>query len=182
MYIDDGERGAGLPTCVLIRELLTMRSVQEAVDYLERTPHAVPNAFLLGHPEGLLHGGRYSLTAASAFAKGQASSGTPTTILDPELATADRQASNPEGHGPSAAASGWASCCAGTAEASTSAPRSASCPTTAAATRSANTRSRMPRRLARRWRAWCSSRRAGTMHLAFGNGCEEPYTAYRFDP
>lgn len=23
---------------------------------------------------------------------------------------------------------------------------------------------------------------AGTMHLAFGNGCEEPYTAYRFDP
>ena len=22
---------------------------------------------------------------------------------------------------------------------------------------------------------------AGTMHLAFGNGCEEPYTAYRFD-
>ncbi len=30
-----------------------MGRLAEAVDYLERTPHAVPNAFLLAHPEGL---------------------------------------------------------------------------------------------------------------------------------
>ena len=181
MYIDDGERGAGLPTCVLIRELLTMRSVQEAVDYLERTPHAVPNAFLLGHPEGTVHGGGVSLTAASAFAKGQASSGTPNHILDPELATADRQASNPEATTFSRCERMGELLCGHRGGIDVRAPRSASCPTTAA--RHAICQHPKPDAEApgKTLASMVFEPAAGTMHLAFGNGCEEPYTAYRFD-
>ena len=47
-YIDDGERNfAGLPTNVLIRELLAQRSLDAAVALLRRVEHAVPNNFLL---------------------------------------------------------------------------------------------------------------------------------------
>ena len=64
---------------------------------------------------------RCSPTAASAFAKGQGSSGAPTTFWtrSSPLPTVRRPTRRPR---PSAAANGWASCCAGTAEASTSAP------------------------------------------------------------
>ena len=49
MYIDNGERGPGVPTCILIRELLRHASLDEAVAYLKATPRAVPNNFLLAH-------------------------------------------------------------------------------------------------------------------------------------
>jgi len=53
-YIDNGERGDGLTTCVLIRELLRRASVSDALDFLRRTPRAVPNHFFLADPaEGL---------------------------------------------------------------------------------------------------------------------------------
>ena len=179
MYIDDGERGAGLPTCVLIRELLTMRSVQEAVDYLERTPHAVPNAFLLGHPEGLC------TVEAFPHSRIRVREGTSLLwhanhILDPELATADRQASNPEattfsrcermgdllcGH------RGGIDVRAAQRFLSDHGSRHAICqhpkPDAEAPGKTLASMVFEPA--------------AGTMHLAFGNGCEEPYTAYRFD-
>lgn len=49
MYIDNGERGPGVPTCVLIRELLRHATLEDAVAYLKATPRAVPNNFLLAH-------------------------------------------------------------------------------------------------------------------------------------
>ena len=49
MYIDNGERADGVPTNVLIREMLRRTSLAAARDYLDLTPRAVPNAFLLAH-------------------------------------------------------------------------------------------------------------------------------------
>ena len=180
MYIDDGGRGAGLPTCVLIRELLTMRSIPDAVDYLERTPHAVPNAFLLGHPEGLC------TVEVFPHSRIRVREGTrllwhANHILDAELAVADRQASNPE-------ATTFSRCermgellwehrgriDVGAAQRflSDHGSRHAICqhpkPDAEAPGKTLASMVFEPA--------------AGTMHLAFGNGCEEPYTAYRFDP
>ena len=54
MAIDNGERSPGVPTNVLIREVLRLKSLQEAVKFLERTPRTLPNNFLLSHPtEGI---------------------------------------------------------------------------------------------------------------------------------
>ena len=179
MYIDDGERGAGLPTCVLIRELLTMRSLAQAIDYLERTPHAVPNAFLLGHPEGLC--------TAEVFPRSRMRVREGTTllwhanhILDPELAAADRQASNPEATTFSRCERMGELLCehrgridVGAAQRflSDHGSRHAICqhpkPDAAAPGKTLASMVFEPA--------------AGTMHLAFGNGCEEPYAAYRFD-
>ncbi len=54
MYIDNGDRADGLPTCVITREALTKRTLAEAVDYMRSIPHSLPNAFLLAHePDGI---------------------------------------------------------------------------------------------------------------------------------
>lgn len=180
MYIDDGERGAGVPTCVLIRELLTMRSIADAVGYLERTPHAVPNAFLLGHPEGLCTVEVFP-RSRMRVREGSTLLWHANHILDAELAAADRQACNPEAttfgrcermgellrehHGriDVGAAQRFLSDHGG---------RNAICQHPAPdAEAPGKTLASMVFEPA-----------AGTMHLAFGNGCEEPYAAYRFDP
>ncbi|MHC4562837.1 MAG: C45 family autoproteolytic acyltransferase/hydrolase [Planctomycetota bacterium] len=49
MYIDNGDRADGLPSCVMPREALTKRTLEEAVDYLRSIPHTMPNSFLLAH-------------------------------------------------------------------------------------------------------------------------------------
>ena len=179
MYIDDGGRGAGLPTCVLIRELLTMRSIADAVDYLERTPHAVPNAFLLGHPEGL--------RTVEVFPRSRIRVREGTTllwhgnhILDAELAAADRQASNPNATTFSRCERMGELLCehhgridVGAAQRflSDHGSRHSICqhpkPDAEAPGKTLASMVFEPA--------------AGTMHLAFGNGCEEPYSAYRFD-
>eukprot|EP01138_Halocafeteria_seosinensis_P011896 gb/GECG01012158.1/.p1 GENE.gb/GECG01012158.1/~~gb/GECG01012158.1/.p1 ORF type:complete len:410 (+),score=49.37 gb/GECG01012158.1/:1-1230(+) len=48
-YIDNGERNIneGVPTCVLLREVLKFGKIEDAVDYLRSTPRTVPNNFLL---------------------------------------------------------------------------------------------------------------------------------------
>ncbi len=180
MYIDNGERGAGLPTCVLIRELLTMSRLADAVDYLERTPHAVPNAFLLGHPEGL--------RTVEVFPRSRMRVREGTTllwhanhILDPELAAADRQASNPDATTFSRCERMGELLCehdggidvrAAQRFLSDHGGRHAICqhpkPDTAAPGKTLASMVFEPA--------------AGIMHLAFGNGCEEPFRAYRFDP
>lgn len=50
-YIDNGERGEGVPTNVIIRETLYKRSLSEAIDYLEEIPRSIPNNFLLAHKD-----------------------------------------------------------------------------------------------------------------------------------
>lgn len=50
-YIDNGERGVGVPTNILIRETLCKKTLSEAVAYLEETPRCIPNNFLLAHKE-----------------------------------------------------------------------------------------------------------------------------------
>lgn len=48
-YIDNGQRQDGLPTAGFIREMLNKKSLQEAYDFLQTVPHAVPNQFTLSH-------------------------------------------------------------------------------------------------------------------------------------
>ena len=50
MAIDNGERCAGLPTNVLIREALRCTTLEAAVEYIKKVPKALPNNFLLAHP------------------------------------------------------------------------------------------------------------------------------------
>jgi len=49
MGIDNGERAPGLPTNILIREILRKETLESAVTYLKEVPRAVPNNFLLAH-------------------------------------------------------------------------------------------------------------------------------------
>lgn len=51
-YIDNGERQIGLPTNIIIREMLTMCSLEEIEDYLKSIPHSVPNNFIVTHKSG----------------------------------------------------------------------------------------------------------------------------------
>ncbi len=51
-YINDGRYQNGLPTGVILRELLRMGSLDEVCAYLRRVPHAVPNCFVLAHRDG----------------------------------------------------------------------------------------------------------------------------------
>ena len=46
-YIDNGERKIGVPTNIIIREVLTMFSIEEIEDYLKTIPHSVPNNFII---------------------------------------------------------------------------------------------------------------------------------------
>lgn len=46
-YIDTGERGAGVPTNVLIREMLAQASLDSAIQFLAHTPRMIPNNFIL---------------------------------------------------------------------------------------------------------------------------------------
>lgn len=50
-YIDNGSRGFGVPTNIIIREALSKKSYEEAVKYIEELPHAVPNYFKVCHKE-----------------------------------------------------------------------------------------------------------------------------------
>lgn len=49
MAIDNGERSPGVPTNVLIREMLRFESLKDAVAFLEKTPRTLPNNYLLSH-------------------------------------------------------------------------------------------------------------------------------------
>jgi len=51
MAIDNGERAAGIPTNVLIRETLLCTTLESAVEYMKKVPKALPNAFMLAHPD-----------------------------------------------------------------------------------------------------------------------------------
>ena len=54
MAIDNNERSPGVPTNVLIREVLRFDAMKPAVNYLENTPRTLPNNYLLSHPtEGI---------------------------------------------------------------------------------------------------------------------------------
>lgn len=54
-YIDNGRTGDGVPTNVIIRQLLQFSDAASAVDYLKRIPHDIPNHFALGDKSGALY-------------------------------------------------------------------------------------------------------------------------------
>lgn len=54
-YIDNGMAGDGVPTNVIIRHLLNLRSAEEAVEYLKEVPHDVPNEFGLADRSGKIY-------------------------------------------------------------------------------------------------------------------------------
>lgn len=51
-YIDNGVTGNGVPTNVIIRHLLTLKSVDEAITFLREVPHDIPNQFGLADRTG----------------------------------------------------------------------------------------------------------------------------------
>jgi len=46
-YVDNGERGLGVPTNVIIREMLAQKSLSDALSFLKRVPRMIPNNFIL---------------------------------------------------------------------------------------------------------------------------------------
>lgn len=48
-YIDNGQKQDGVPTNVIIRQLLSCTTLEEGVAYLQSIPHAIPNHFALAH-------------------------------------------------------------------------------------------------------------------------------------
>lgn len=51
-YIDNGKVGDGVPTNVIIRQLLKYKNVEEAAGYLQVVPHDIPNQFSLADRDG----------------------------------------------------------------------------------------------------------------------------------
>lgn len=51
-YIDNGIVGDGLPTNVIIRHLLNLKDVEEAIQFLKEVPHDIPNQFGLADQKG----------------------------------------------------------------------------------------------------------------------------------
>jgi len=49
MTINNRDNGPGVPSVVLLRELMRHTSLDDAVDYLRRTPRACPNNFMMAH-------------------------------------------------------------------------------------------------------------------------------------
>ncbi len=50
-YIDNGLKQDGLPTNIIIRELLNYDNLDAAVEFLQTVPHAIPNQFTISHKE-----------------------------------------------------------------------------------------------------------------------------------
>ncbi|MBQ9068820.1 MAG: hypothetical protein IJ131_07135 [Eggerthellaceae bacterium] len=46
-YIDNGERAMGVPTNCIIREVLFYDSLDDAVAFLQKVPHCIPNHYLI---------------------------------------------------------------------------------------------------------------------------------------
>lgn len=53
-YIDNGKTRDGVPTSAIIRHLLSLPNVEEAVAFLEKVPHDIPNQFGLADRSGKL--------------------------------------------------------------------------------------------------------------------------------
>ncbi len=51
MAIDNGERSAGLPTNIVIREALYHKTLESALAYIKAVPKTVPNSYMLAHPQ-----------------------------------------------------------------------------------------------------------------------------------
>ena len=51
-YIDNGEISLGVPTNVIIRQVLFCNDFDEACEFIENVPHAVPNQFMLCSADG----------------------------------------------------------------------------------------------------------------------------------
>lgn len=53
-YIDNGITGNGVPTNAIIRHLLNCETIEEAVTFLQKVPHDIPNQFGLADSKGNL--------------------------------------------------------------------------------------------------------------------------------
>lgn len=53
-YIDNGKTGNGVPTNAIIRHVLSLDSIEEAVSFLQNIPHDIPNQFGLADRNGTL--------------------------------------------------------------------------------------------------------------------------------
>ena len=53
-YIDNGKTGNGIPTNAIIRHVLSLKNIEEAVQFLQDVPHDIPNQFGLADRNGNL--------------------------------------------------------------------------------------------------------------------------------
>lgn len=51
-YIDNGVVGSGVPTNVIIRHLLNLKTADEAIEFLQSIPHDIPNEFGIADKNG----------------------------------------------------------------------------------------------------------------------------------
>ncbi len=95
MAIDNNERAIGLPTNILIRELLRFTTLKEAANYLKTVPKSLPNNYLLSHPnEGICN-----IECSPGFFRpiyGDTHLCHANHILDPEMAANDVKKEDPE--------------------------------------------------------------------------------------
>lgn len=179
MAIDNRERAAGLPTNVLIRELLRFDTLTDAVNYLERVPKTLPNNYLLSQPSQ----GICNVECSPGFFRAvwhDTRLCHANHILDPEMAVGDVKKSDPDSSTFSRykAVEDLVDRLAGGIDAM-------------AAQRILSDHTHYPRSICAHPSAECCDAKtlasmvfqpsAGTMFICFGNGCEASFNAYSFE-
>jgi len=95
MAIDNHERAPGLPTNVLLRELLRFDALRDAVRYLEDVPRSLPNNYLFSHPdEGICNVESFPSRVCPTYRDDMMYHAN--HILDPEMAVNDCKNDYPE--------------------------------------------------------------------------------------
>jgi len=178
MAIDNGERSPGLPTNALIREVLHFTTLESAVEYIEKVPRSLPNCFLLAHPDE----GICSIECSPFFFRPVYSNSTlyhTNHILDGKMAINDKKTDDPA----SSTVSRYATMGAliekyyGKIDISL-------------ARRMLSDHTRYPESICAHPRpsavysktlaSMVFQPEAGSMKIAFGNGCEMPFESYQF--
>ncbi|OQY03896.1 MAG: hypothetical protein B6I22_10560, partial [Desulfobacteraceae bacterium 4572_123] len=178
MAIDNGERSPGLPTNVLIREVLHFTTLKSAVKYIEKVPRSLPNCFLLAHPDE----GICSIECSPSFFRPVYSRSTlyhTNHILDEEMAVSERKKDDPA----SSTVSRYAAMGALIEKYHGKIDISLAGRMLSDHTRYPESICAHPRPSAIYSKTLASmvfQPESKSMKIAFGNGCEMPYESYRF--
>ena len=178
MAIDNGERSPGLPTNVLIREVLYFTTLKSAVKYIEKVPLSLPNCFLLAHPDE----GICSIECSPSFFRPVYSRSTlyhTNHILDEEMAVSERKKDDPA----SSTVSRYAAMGALIEKYHGKIDISLAGRMLSDHTRYPESICAHPRPSAIYSKTLASmvfQPESKSMKIAFGNGCEMPYESYRF--
>lgn len=179
MTIDNGEHAPGVPSNVLVRELLCHKTLDSALAYLKDIPRAVPNNFLLARQtEGICNIECSPTDFHPVYSK--TSLGHANHILDEKMSVNDLRKNLPE-HTTFPrydAMAAWLKTHNGLIDIA-SAKQILSDHTHSPASICVHP---YPQNIYGKTLASMAFDPAtGSMHIAFGNGCETPYIKYSFD-